>query len=61
MSRINKIFGIYKDRNPHCRLFKARKQFVLKTELPTFETKKRYREKLFENQYTLLCYLERSM
>ena len=61
MSRVSKIFKIYKAKNLNCRLFTANKQFIIKKEMPTLETKKRYTEKLFRNSYTLLCYLERSI
>ena len=61
MSKVSKMFGIYKAKNQNCRLFTANRQFIIKQEIPTLETKKRYTEKLFKNSYTLLCYLERSM
>ena len=61
MSKVTSIFKVYKEQYPNCRLFKYSRQYVLKSELPTRETKNRYTERVFENSYTLLCYLERRL
>ena len=53
---VNKIFGIYKRNHPDARLLKYQKQYVLKRDnIATKSTT------VFNNSYTLLCYLERSV
>lgn len=58
---VSKIFKVYKRKNPKTHLFKYRSQYVIKRDISTYSTKANYSSTVFNNSYSLLCYLERSM
>ncbi len=58
---VRKGFKVYQAKNPKVRLFKHRSKYVIKRDISMHTTKANYSSTVFNNSYSLLCYLERSM